>query len=131
MILTEAVVACTFGAVAELQVGEVRVGAAAHGAFMCVQVGLLFAPNTCRLFAEVDGVGARTLRNCRQQIAAAKDKKVDNGHDRQEIDREARGNNTVGEERRVNIGKVLYLYRDDVEQQHLHIREQSGVGEEH
>lgn len=98
---------------------------------MRVEVGLLFAPNTRRLFAEIDSVGARALRNGRQQIAAAEDKEVDNGHDRQEIDREACCNNAVGKERRVNIRKILYLYRDEVEQQHLHIREQRGVGEEH
>ena len=131
MILTEAVIPRTLGAIAELKLGMVNIRAAADGALMRIEISLLLTLDALRLAAEIDGVAAGALRQSGEQVAAAEDEEVYRGDDGQEIRREARGENAVDEKRRVDIRKVFYLDGDDVEKQHLHVREQHSDGEEH
>lgn len=109
-----------------------RVGSAADGAFMGVELAALLLTYALRLAAEVYGVGAGLMELYRlQQVAAAEDDEVQDSDERQQIHREARCKYAVDKERAVKIGKPFHLDRDNKEQKHRHIRIERREGEEH
>ena len=62
MVAAEAVIALTFGAVAELKLRMVDIRPAADCAFMGIELVLLLAADARGLLTEVDGVFARAAR---------------------------------------------------------------------
>ena len=133
MVDAEAVIACAAGAVAEFQPGIVRVGAPADGAFVMIQAFALFLFDFPRRFAEVDGRAglARLPGNQAQKRAGEEDEEVQNGDDRQEIDREGIGDHGGQEIKRIDQGHVFHLDRDKEEEQNGLVGEERGIGEEH
>ena len=90
MILTEAMVARTLGAVAELKLRMVNVSAPADGAFMRIEIRLLLALYARGLLAEVHRIRTGALGEIRKKVAAAEDEEVDHRDNRQEVRRERR-----------------------------------------
>ena len=131
MLLTEAVITFTAGAVAEFEIRKFLVCSSTDGAFVFIKLSLLLTTDTLRLPAEVYGVGAGSFGHGTQKIPSAEDEEVDDRHHGQKICREAASKHTGNKQRRVHICKIFYLDRYDVEKQNLHIREKDGKGEEH
>ena len=131
MVLAEAVVPRTAGAVPELKLGKLRVRAAADRAFMGIQLAALFPADPPGFPPEIHRVCAGSLRPAAKQIPAAENQEIQHGHDGQEIRGERVCKHAQQEICRVNIGHVFYLYRDQEKQQHLQIGKQRRKGEEH
>ena len=85
MLLAEAVIALTTGAVAELKVGIVLVRPAADRAFVLIKLRLLLVADTLGLLVEINGVGTGSSGHRAEKIAAAEDKEVDDSNNRQKI----------------------------------------------
>ena len=121
MILAEAVIPRAARAVAELQLRMVRIGAAAHGAFVAVRGALLLAADALRLALEVHGLadlpGPPEVYGAEEHIPA-EEQIVERRHDRQKIEREAEREDLIDKVRRVRHGEPLDLDRDDVHEQH-------------
>ena len=133
-----AVIAVAFGAVAELHVGVVGVGDAADGAF--VEVALALLDVLLGLF-ELDGpvvgpVGCPFPAAAQhpRQVLPEEDQVVQNGDHRQQRPGPGPGeqvaDDVIPEQRYVKPGQPLHLQGKDAIQQHLHVRVQSGEGEE-
>jgi len=131
MVLTEAMVTLAAGAVAKFQIRKFLVRSSTYGTFVLIKLRLLLTADTLGLPAEVYGVGAGSFRHGAEKIPSAEDKEVDDRHNGQKVCREASGEHTGNKQCRVHISKVFYLDGNEVEKQHLHIREKHGKGKEH
>ena len=137
----EAVVACAAGTIAELQIGIVGVGAAAHGALVAIApLGFLFL-----LLAhgglEVDGLPGGPVADPTGavgddvvEIRPEKDQEVHQRHHRQqrvdEVKAQQGEEDLQDEPDGVNGGDPLDLDGED-EKDHLHIGIEGGEGQEH
>ena len=139
MLHAVAVVAVAFGTVAELHVGVVRVGDAAHGAF--VEIALPVLDFLLSLF-EVDGLRIDPVSSPAappaedgHQIVPEEDEVVQDGHNGDHsLDPVAVHKvmtNIKGKEGRIHPGQPLHFQGQDPVEQHPHIRVQGGEGKKH
>mgnify|MGYP000400122277 CR=1 FL=1 len=135
VILTEAVVARALAAIAELEIGVVRVGAAADGALVVVALFLLLL--LYRLLV-LHGLGVVLRLGAGGQIVYLRPDEhgeVQQRHHRQHHARPvvlADGADDVkGEQCAVQIGQPLHFHRQEEHEKHRGVREQHGEGEEH
>ena len=138
MVLAEAVNALASRAVAEFQIGIIRVRAAAYGAFTRIAFSLLLIVNLPRGALEIYRtlpLRAGTGRGRTEERVSAKEEVVEYCDERQEAHHALTAaqalENGVDEVERVNYGQPFYLYRDEVEEQHTVVREERGKSEEH
>ena len=142
VVLAEAVVSRALGAVAELQIGEVRVRPPAHAALVPVALlGGLFLLLLDSGF-ELDGlVGAAVAVHLTPapqslgHVAPEEYQEVQKGDDRQqradEIQPQQGGDDVHGEQGRIGQSQPLDLEGDEKEQQYLSVRIEGGKGQEH
>ena len=131
VILTEAVIALTLGAVTELQLGMLPIRSDAYGTFVIVKVCLLIPPDLCAFPSEIDDIRAGALRQKAHKITAAEDDKIDHGNDRKKICREGRCKDPGDKQDSINNGEIFDLERNNEKQKHLHIRVERRKREEH
>ena len=138
VILTEAVIARALAAIAELQVGIIRIRAAADGALVVIAL-LLFLPLLLLCGPlELHRLGPVAIGGAVGHVVYLRPDehgKVQQGDHRQKraapVARHQAAHHIEGEQRRVHIGQPLHLDGNDEKQQHLRIREQEREGEEH
>ena len=131
VILAEAVISRAARAIAELQIGILRIRPAAHRALVVVKLIPLLAADAGGFSSEIDGLRACPFRDAAQQLAPAEQQEAKKRHDRQRVEREGIRKDLIDKEGRVDIGQILHPHRDDHHKQHLRVREIDRKGEEH
>ena len=76
MVLTEAVISRTAGAVTELELWKLGIGPAADGTFMRIKLAALFLPDPAGLFSKIDGAFGIFLRKHPDECCSEKDKEI-------------------------------------------------------
>ena len=127
----EAVISGAAGAVAKLQPGIFGVGSAADRAFVVIQLIPLLLTDFFGFSPEVDGGLARLAGKVPEQSPGEKDEKIQDGDDRQKIDRKRTPDDRKQEVCRVNQRQIFHFDRNDEKQQYLLIGEKRRIGEKH
>ena len=88
VILAEAVIPLAAGTVAEFQVGVIRIGAAADGAFVVIQLLRLLLADTTGFSSEIHRVFCRPpASDAPQKLSPAEDEKVQRRNNGQKVAR--------------------------------------------
>ena len=138
MVLAEAVIPGTLAAIAELQVGIIRIRAAADGAFVvvgCLLLLLLCLMHRLSIIHRSGRVAVLDLLPPIKQMRRCKERKVQQrqyrSYDSHSVAVYNGGNDLKGEECPVDDGQLLDLDGDNKKQQHGHIGKQHRKGQKH